>query len=213
MAEGKKSFVLYADYIHTIQHLTDEQAGKLLKHLMQYVNDQNPETDDPITKLAFEPIKQQLKRDLKHWELIKEKRSAAGKASAEKRKQKATNSTSVKSVKQTSTNSTVNDNVNVNVNEINYKDYLFSLNEITGKKYRAITDKTKGQISARTKEGYTLRDFTKAITNAFNDEFHKNNSHKYLTLEYISRADQLDKWLNTEVKKQRATGQFRDHLC
>lgn len=68
MADGKKSFVLYCDLIRTIEHLTDEQAGRLFKHVLEYVNDRNPETDDIITKLAFEPIKQQLKRDLGKWE-------------------------------------------------------------------------------------------------------------------------------------------------
>jgi len=120
MAADKKSFVLYADLQHTVKHLTDEQAGNLFKHILSYVNDESPVTDNPITKIAFEPIKQQLKRDLDKWGTTKEGRSKAGKASAEarrlKREQELTNSTNVKNVKQTSTNPTVNDNVNVNVN-------------------------------------------------------------------------------------------------
>lgn len=73
MAKDKKSFVLYCDIIHTIQQLTDEQAGHLFKHILQYVNDINPETDNVITKIAFEPIKQQLKRDLVRYEKIRER--------------------------------------------------------------------------------------------------------------------------------------------
>jgi len=125
MAQDKKSFILYSDLIHTVKHLTNEQAGDLFKHILEYVNDNDPVSENPITNIAFEPIKQQLKRDLKKFEDVKVKRSIAGKASAEKRKQNSTNSTSVKSVKQTSTNPTdnvnVNDNVNVivNVNDIN----------------------------------------------------------------------------------------------
>ena len=61
MAENKKSFLLYCDIIHTIQQLSDEQAGNLFKHILQYVNDENPSTDNVITNIAFEPIKQQLK--------------------------------------------------------------------------------------------------------------------------------------------------------
>lgn len=75
MAEGKKSFLLYADYIHTFEHLSDEEAGKLVKFLFQYVNDQNPVIEDRILKIAFEPIKRQLKRDLNDWESEREKRS------------------------------------------------------------------------------------------------------------------------------------------
>lgn len=75
MAEGKKSFLLYADYIHTFEHLSDEEAGKLIKILFRYVNDQNPQLDDRLLKIAFEPIKMQLKRDLTNWETEKGKRS------------------------------------------------------------------------------------------------------------------------------------------
>ena len=76
MAENKKSFLLYCDLIHTIEQLTDEQAGNLFKHIMRYVNDQNPEAESVITKIAFEPIKQQLKRDLQKYEQIRERNSA-----------------------------------------------------------------------------------------------------------------------------------------
>ena len=65
MAENKKSVLIYCDLIHTVEHLPDELAGKLFKHILEYVNDRDPQTDDVLLKIAFEPIKQQLKRDLK----------------------------------------------------------------------------------------------------------------------------------------------------
>ena len=68
MAKDKKSFVLYSDLIHTVNKLSDEDAGKLLKHLLKYVNDEEPVADSLIVDIAFEPIKQHLKRDLKDWE-------------------------------------------------------------------------------------------------------------------------------------------------
>lgn len=115
--EGKKSFVLYADLKAVVDELPDELAGQLFKTVLDYVNDKNPEPENFAVKLAFIPIKQQLKRDLDQWELKREKRSQAGKASAAKRKQqKATKSTPVKSVKQKPTKATVNVNDTVNVN-------------------------------------------------------------------------------------------------
>lgn len=121
MAENKKSFILYADLIHTAEELTDEEAGKLFKHILRYVNDKNPDAPDRITKIAFEPVKQQLKRDLQKYESIKSKRSLAGKASAETRQQNQHMSTSDDTCSICSTNPTVNDNVNdngnVNVND------------------------------------------------------------------------------------------------
>jgi len=65
--ENKKSFILYADIHSTIQHLTDEKAGELFKLILSYVNDEDPEVNDLVLKIAFEPIKQQLKRDLTIW--------------------------------------------------------------------------------------------------------------------------------------------------
>jgi hypothetical protein len=79
MAKDKKSFVLYCDLIHTFSELSDAKAGKLIKHILAYVNDQNPKTDDTLIKIAFEPIRQQLKRDLQNWEAERSKRSEAGK--------------------------------------------------------------------------------------------------------------------------------------
>jgi hypothetical protein len=73
MAENKKSFLLYCDIIHTVEKLTDEQAGKLLKHTLKYVNDLNPTPEDILTEIAFEPIKQSLKRDLLKYEGIRVK--------------------------------------------------------------------------------------------------------------------------------------------
>ena len=124
MAENKKSFVMYADWQHTVKELTDEEAGKILKHLLSYVNDENPILEDRILKLVFEPIKLQLKRDLQKYELIKEKRSEAGRqgglASGESRskdKQTEANEANASQPKQTEANEAVNDNVTVNVND------------------------------------------------------------------------------------------------
>jgi len=90
MAENKKGFLLYCDLIHTVEKLDNEQAGKLFKHILEYVNDLNPITEDLLTQVCFEPIKQSLKRDLKKWEKQHEQRIAAGKKSAQVRKQNST---------------------------------------------------------------------------------------------------------------------------
>ena len=122
MAENKKSFVLYADLLKSIEHLTNEEKGVLFNHLLEYVNDKNPILSDRLILTAWKPIELQLKRDLIKFEEVKAKRSDAGKRSAELRALKAdeqisTNPTSVESDEQSSTNPTVNDTVNVNVND------------------------------------------------------------------------------------------------
>ena len=67
MAENKKSVLLYCDIIHTVKELSDEEAGVLFKHYLAYINDENPIPKDKLTQIVFEPIKQNLKRDLEKW--------------------------------------------------------------------------------------------------------------------------------------------------
>ena len=76
MAQDKKSFILYCDLIHTVEKMPLEKSGELFLHILRYVNDQNPVTEDLIIDLTFEPIKQQLKRDLIKYQSIREKNKA-----------------------------------------------------------------------------------------------------------------------------------------
>jgi hypothetical protein len=85
MAKDKKSFLIYCDIIHTVEKLTDEQSGKLFKHLLKYVNDLNPTPEDIVTEIAFEPIKQSLKRDLLKYKNTSAKNAENGRKGAEKR--------------------------------------------------------------------------------------------------------------------------------
>jgi len=78
MAEGKKGFIMYADQQEIFEQLSDVKAGKLIKHILKYINDENPELSDSILNLAFTPIKQQLKRDLKKYENICERNRLNG---------------------------------------------------------------------------------------------------------------------------------------
>jgi len=79
MAENKKSVLLYCDIIHTIEKMDNETAGAFFKHYLRYINDQNPTTKNLIIDIAFESVKQNLKRDLKKWEQRAEKSRANGK--------------------------------------------------------------------------------------------------------------------------------------
>lgn len=78
MAKDKKSFIGYCDWERTFDFLSDEEAGKLIKHFFAYINDKDPILDDRLLQMAFEPIKLQLNRDLSKYEEVKRKRSEAG---------------------------------------------------------------------------------------------------------------------------------------
>lgn len=117
--KGKKSFVLYTDQREVFDELSDEDAGRLIKHIFSYVNDEDPSTDDQLLKVAFLPIKTQLKRDLKMWDEKKQQRAEAGRkggiAKSSNAKQSLANPSNATN---DLANLAVNVNVNGNVNDI-----------------------------------------------------------------------------------------------
>ena len=194
MAENKKSFILYCDQKGLWDKLDDAQAGKLIKHIIAYVNDENPIAPDFITELAFEPIKQQLKRDLLKWADIKVERSESGRLGGIKsgearreKKQTEANEANASKSKQTEANEAVNVNVNVNDTVNNKKNMSTNVDGLdvtileiirslksghTGSDTRAykITPKRTRLVTNRKKDFDKLwpgRDFQKACQYAF----------------------------------------------
>jgi len=116
MAEGKKTFIFYSDWINMVREMPDKESGMLLKHILSYVNDENPKTDNILVKMAFGHMRPLIKSDLKRWESIRNKRKQAGAKGGKKRqanaKEMLANAKQVQAV-----------NVNVNV----YNSYIEEL--------------------------------------------------------------------------------------
>ena len=93
MAKDKKSFVLYCDQQGVFNKLPDEIAGRLIKHIFAYVNDENPPCDDLLLSIAFEPIQQSLKRDLKKYEVYIDKQKENGAKGGRPKKEEETQKT------------------------------------------------------------------------------------------------------------------------
>jgi len=90
MAKDKTSFILYCDQQGVFNKLPDEIAGKLIKHIFAYVNDENPPCDDLLLTIAFEPIKTQLKRDLRKYDDYIEKQKFNGAKGGRPKKEEET---------------------------------------------------------------------------------------------------------------------------
>jgi uncharacterized phage protein (TIGR02220 family) len=197
MAKDKKSFLLYVDLIHTVEKLTDEQAGKLFKHVLRYVNDKNPESDQ-FTEVVFEPIKQTLKRDLEKYEGIRQRNSENAK--------KRWDTTACDRIPEMPTLTKNADSDSVSVKDINNNiDYLALLgfvNKTFGRRFEVINDKTKRAYKARLKEGYTKEQIIDAITNAAASKYHKDNNYQYCTPEFFSRAETIDKYSGLTIKTE-----------
>ena len=179
MADNKKGFVLYADLIHTINKMPSEKAGDLFKHILSYVNDENPTTDDMLIDLVFEPIKQQLKRDLRKYEDKKLQWSEAGKRSAEVRKAKK-NERTLTNVESRSTDSTV-----IVKDTVTVKDKVIDIKEKKPKTVFVPPSKKEFMVFARSK---------------FKTEELYQASRDKLLLKYDAWSEA--KWINGRTEKK-----------
>jgi len=97
----------------------------------------------------------------------------------------------------TTTNNIINKQDNISVD---WARLLEQFNDITGKESKVVNNQVKAKIISRLKEGYTKQDLIDAIKNCFEDPYHKETNHKYLTLEFISRADKMEKYATIKQK-------------
>lgn len=116
MAEGKKKVIVYTDWIDTFNDLTDEEAGRLIKHFFQYINDLNP-TSDRLTELLFNPIKNTLKRDLKKWEDIQDRNRNNGAKGGRPKQEPIETKNNPVGFSETQNNPEKGDSVSVSVND------------------------------------------------------------------------------------------------
>lgn len=207
----KKSFIFYSDWIDTFKELPKDKGYDLLMHILSYVNDENPKTDDFIIKALFANMKNTLKRDLQKWEEQRKQRSEAGKKSAEIRRTKFNERSTVvnERTRKPTVSVSVSDSVSVNVNDIKKEFNIF------WNKYHLITNKQKTDKEPAFKHWNKLNkeDKIKAIENIqlyynslkdtkyckkartyladknFNDEFNiKNNGFRFVQFKYFGQA-------------------------
>lgn len=203
MAKDKKSFVAYCDWLESFEELTDEEAGRLAKHLFRYVNDLDPEAPDKITKMCFIPIKQSLKRDLVKYEERAERARLNGAKGGRPKTQKTQ---SVISEPKKPDSDNVNDSVNDSVNVI-----VSYLNSRVGSSFKASTDKTKRMINARLKEGFTVEDFKQVIETKAEEWENDPKFCKFLRPETLF-SNKFESYLNQQQAGQSREDELKLHL-
>jgi hypothetical protein len=194
MAKDKNSFLLYCDIIHTVEKLDDVQAGKLFKHLLKYVNDQNPTPENPLIEIAFEPIKQSLKRDLIKYEGIRERNSENA-----KKRWNATASDRIPKVPNDTKNADSVSDSDSDIYNIDYQALLDFVNTTFGRSFKVVTDKVKRAYNKLLKDGYKKEDILNAMKNCKENPYHKENNYQYCTLEFFSRAETIDKYADRTI--------------
>ena len=190
MAKGKKTFIFYSDWINMVREMSDSDSGELLKHILKYVNDENPTTENPFVKIVFGHMKPMLKEDLDKWDLIRQKRKEAG---AKGGKQKVANARQMlQGAKQVVA---VNDNVNVST----YVD-----EDKIDKIFLQFREKYKTYNAQLLSDGIFINSIAREFFNTHDKNIQKETLRKYLN-EYLNRLDQ-DKKVHNNKK------QFMEHF-
>lgn len=239
MAEDKNGFVLYKDLISVVRKLVEKDrenktnyGGELFLLILEYVNDNDPIPLDFVLELAFEPIKCQLKRDLKKYSEKVNKNSESGRIGNLKRwnpdlyKEYNDGNISLDEAESIASSRKCDNEVaevadidtdNVSdsdmvkdikkediASQINFDGLLKAINDLTGRKFKMVNSSVRKKYIARLKEGYTKKDIITAIRNAVKTEFHIQSKFKHLTPEFFSRADIIDKYSDTmEIQKSK----------
>jgi uncharacterized phage protein (TIGR02220 family) len=203
----KKSILLYQDQKEVFDTLTDEQAGKLIKAIFQYQENGEFILADPLLKIIMIPIRQAIDRNSDKYDAVC-KRNAEN--IAKRWNKDDTKNTSgingipndTKNTNNDSDSDSDNDsdnkrdsNKNKKEDKSSYSDLLSFLNSTTNKSFKVVTSKADKNIKSRIKDGFTIDDVKKAIINCSKNKYHIENP-QYLTLEFITRADNLEKYLN-----------------
>lgn len=208
MAEGKKKVIVYTDWIEQFKDLTDEEAGRLIKHFFNYVNDLNP-VSDRLTELLFNPIKATLKRDLESWKNKQQTNKENGAKGGRPKKNIETenNQNNPVGFLETQNNPEKGDSVNVSVNvnnnntieSIDYDVFLSTINNIFDRSFKMINVSVRKKYEMLLKQGYTKHQIHNAMLNCKNNDYHKETNYRYCTPEFFSRPITIDKYGDTSL--------------
>jgi hypothetical protein len=76
---------------------------------------------------------------------------------------------------------------------------IITFNNVFNKKSRIMSDATFKKYK-KVFSSFQKAEIEIAMLAAKKDDFHSSNKYKYCTLEYFSRIDQIDKWLNVGIE-------------
>jgi hypothetical protein len=76
-----------------------------------------------------------------------------------------------------------------------YDDFLESVNLTLNKNFKGCS-KSRRQFNTRIKEGYTKIEMLEAFENAIKDQYHIETNFRYITPEFITRQDKVEKFKN-----------------
>lgn len=98
-------------------------------------------------------------------------------------------------------NNNIDNNKEYSKEEIDFKKLVEYFNKVYSKKTRVISKEVKDLFNRKIKDGYTKQDILNVIDNCYNDNYHKEQDYKYVTLEFLSRPKIFERYASMEHKK------------
>ena len=208
----KKSFILHIDSLEILDHLTDEQSGKLFRAIRDFHNGIEPELDFGL-KMAFLPFQNQFKRDLEKYNSQCEINRANGRNGGRPKKTEQSEPVLEKPIQTESKRKNLdseNENENENGNEnktiqipMEFVGLLDWFNQCFHKRSRIFPKSIQTKYKNLFRDGFTIDDVKNAMINARKDQFHIDSKFKHCTLEFFSRAEKIDKFSNVSEQQIR----------
>lgn len=201
MAENKKAFVLYCDLIDSIKHMGNEEKAIVFTWILEYVNDLNPKIPSGLLGAVIEPIRNQLKRDLKKYESRAERSRLNGSKGGRPKNPKKPSGLKVEPKKPDTV--TVTDTVTDINNIYKEKDFLKDwtdcrkayLNKPTGIKKLNIHESTDFKKLVK---DYQQEEFKEAMRGLFNQ---KNIAYGAMLLRPKHLLENFEKYYTAQLSK------------
>jgi len=219
----RKAFNFLRSYFDVLNEIPDDKdkLSFLIAVIDKQFLDENPKDLSFVSKLCYESQRHAIESSVKGWKRVNNT-DVMGNPTTDPMTNPTTDPTTnpmtnpMTNPKEEEEEEEEEEEVKGNIPKpsaselIDWNNLLIFFNSTTGKKSKLINNKTKASLKARLKEGYTKLDIKEAIKNCYADPYHKETNHKYLTLEFISRAEKLDRYSQKEIanKDVATTGKF-----
>lgn len=209
----KDNFLLKMSHKVVFEELSNEDAGKLIKAIFEYVDTKQIILDSYL-KILFLTIKSEIDKNEEKYKLVCEKNRNNGKLGGRPKTQKNPKKPNGFSK---------NPKKPINHNHI-HNQIIDYLNNKLNSNYKYNTKSTIEKINARLNEKYTYDDFVKVIDKKYN-EWKGTEFEKYLCPEtlfgtkfekYLNQKENVAKkepvWLNKEIELQEVTDEEQKEM-
>jgi hypothetical protein len=196
----RESFLIYKSFYEPIKDLSNDDLGQLFRAIFEYqLLDKEPANTNRIF-MAFQFFKNQFRLDNDKYEKVVNKNRINGLSGGRPKSKQKPNNPPLFLEPKKADNDNGNGNGNVNDKEFNlnndlemFEDWLETFNMMFNRNHRPIK-KVIASYNARIKEGYEQQELLDALENVKNNPYHIETKFTYITPEFMTRADKIEKY-------------------